>query len=173
MKTCKRWTQAEHDLMRNHYSTPGGVEHLMQLLNRSRASLWLKAQRLGLPHYMYVLRGAKGPKGNKGEGARLTVETLKANTTEDSATGCWNWNGGRHIFGYGKIMIGGKTFNTHRIMFEVANPAVNVDEMNINHHCDNPSCINPAHLYAGTQKDNIQDQLKRGRHRWDKSRAEI
>jgi hypothetical protein len=169
MRTFKRWTEAEHELMRKHYSQPGGVEMLMEMLDRPRSSLWLKAQRLGLPHYMYVLRGAKGSKGNKGEGAKLTVETLKANTTEDVATGCWNWNGGRHSFGYGKIMIGRKTLNTHRVMFEVAYPDVSLVGLNVNHHCDNPSCINPAHLYAGSQRDNIQDQFKRGRHRWQRA----
>lgn len=153
MRKTKLWTERDVQLLREHYGKPFGVDTLIGLLKRERPSIWIKAQRLGLAHYMFVL------------GDDLCVERLKENTTEDKKTGCWNWNGGRHSFGYGKVFIKGQEYNTHRLMYSLAFPDVDITGLNVCHHCDNPPCINPMHLYAGTQSENIQDCVKRGRHK--------
>jgi hypothetical protein len=171
-RICRRWGPREIEMMRRHYSRPGGVDFLMKELGRSRSALWVQAQRLKIPHYMFLIRGAKGIKGNRGEGARMTVETLKQMTVEKE-NGCWEWSGHRHKFGYGTLMIDHVTTLVHRLMFTVANPGVDIDGFNVNHHCDNAPCVNPDHLYRGTQKDNIHDQLRRGRHRWQRHKESL
>lgn len=166
-RICKVWTVEQETLLREHYSKPDGILFLMTKLKRPRTSIWMKALRLGVPHYMYVLRGAKGARGNKGEGANWSVEILKQKTKEND-NGCWVWTGALMPAGYGSIMINRVTKLAHRIMFGLANPDIDISEKFICHHCDNPPCINPSHLYAGTQVDNAQDMIRRKRGRWDK-----
>lgn len=83
---------------------------------------------------------------------------------------CWEWQGNKNPAGYGRFTVkeNGKSVSllAHRASWMVHN---NVDVipkgMFICHHCDNPKCINPNHLYMGTPKDNAQDCVRRGRHR--------
>lgn len=78
--------------------------------------------------------------------------------TRRHAEGCWSWNGPRNRQGYG---LWGKKL-AHRHSWEIANGAI-PDGLWILHHCDNKPCINPAHLYAGTVVENVQDAIDRGR----------
>lgn len=74
---------------------------------------------------------------------------------------CWEWQGSRRTDGYGHFYVSGKHRAVHRFSFFIANlywPPV------VRHKCDNPKCVNPHHLEGGTQKDNMQDMLSRGRH---------
>ena len=76
---------------------------------------------------------------------------------------CWEWQGGIHgSTGYGRFKRKGIQYHTHRVAFGLDNIP---EGHQVNHHCDNRKCCNPAHLYAGTQKDNMQDRKKRGRWR--------
>ncbi len=80
-------------------------------------------------------------------------------------SGCWEWTRGRFSNGYGRLYTGGKGFKTHRISFEYfVRPLVPGEY--VCHHCDNPPCCNPAHLFAGTAKDNWRDMLSKGRGRF-------
>lgn len=79
-----------------------------------------------------------------------------------SDSGCWNWTGGKSPSGYGVITVNGKTMSTHRLSYALTNGDIPAG-MLVMHSCDNPSCINPKHLSAGTQKDNMQDASIRGR----------
>lgn len=158
----KEWTAEDVALLREHYSKPHGLEFLIVSLGRGRSSIWMKAQRLNVPHYMYLLRGAKGAKGNKGEGGEITVDRLKECTITNAVTGCWEWAAGRHTAGYGKITLNHETVLVHRIMYAAAHPEDDIVDKAICHHCDNPPCCNPEHLYAGTDKDNMRDLFSRG-----------
>jgi hypothetical protein len=70
-------------------------------------------------------------------------------------------------WGYGQKTIKGKKVHAHRDAYERANGPI-PDGMVVRHTCDNPACINPAHLLIGTQKDNVRDCIERGR-RFDNS----
>lgn len=74
---------------------------------------------------------------------------------------CWEWQGSM-TRGYGMIRVGKGTQRAHRVSWEMANGPI-PEGMNVLHHCDNPSCVNPAHLFLGTQADNVHDMQAKER----------
>lgn len=77
-------------------------------------------------------------------------------------TGCWEWIGLRDKNGYGRIKLERKTRGVHRVFYSIMISDV-PDEMLVCHHCDNPPCCNPEHLFLGTNQDNTADRHKKGR----------
>lgn len=89
----------------------------------------------------------------------------------DRSSECWVWRklreykkrkAGNIKNPYTYINIGGQHIGIHRIAYVLAHGAI-PEGLYVCHHCDNPPCCNPAHLYAGTAKDNAQDAIRRGR----------
>lgn len=76
---------------------------------------------------------------------------------------CWPWIGGSLVRGYGTIRHGGRSVYAHRRMYEVAHGVELSPKELICHKCDNPICVNPAHLFKGSHKDNSVDMIKKGR----------
>lgn len=80
---------------------------------------------------------------------------------------CWKWIGNIDKGGYGKFSVGpkgaDKWLRAHRFAYEMSNPPLG--DLLACHRCDNPSCVNPAHIFAGTNLDNIRDCISKGRHR--------
>lgn len=72
--------------------------------------------------------------------------------------GCWIWTAGKTEQGYGRI----DNIRAHRLAWEIANGPIPIG-FEICHHCDNSSCVNPAHLFCGTRSDNINDCVSKGR----------
>ncbi len=83
---------------------------------------------------------------------------------KDAPNGCWLWTASMNG-NYGQISIGGhqgKPLLAHRASWEIAyGPIPNT--MQVLHRCDNGRCVNPDHLFLGTQMDNIHDMMAKGR----------
>ena len=76
---------------------------------------------------------------------------------------CELWAAYRDKGGYGIFWFQGKQQGAHRVSWILEFGEIPEGEQ-VLHHCDNPPCVNPEHLYLGTPKDNMADMVKRGRH---------
>lgn len=90
------------------------------------------------------------------------AEKLEAFTDRSGGPdACWEWMRCRTRYGF--VMWEGKTYLTHRAAWMVEHGEI-PKGMNVCHSCDNPACINPAHLWLGTQSQNIRDCVAKGRY---------
>ena len=75
---------------------------------------------------------------------------------------CWLWLGARLPKGYGVLSVNGVHSSAHRFAFTYAHGAI-PEGLWVLHRCDTPECVNPAHLYAGSPRQNSADMVARGR----------
>lgn len=76
--------------------------------------------------------------------------------------GCWEWQGSKNAQGYGVITEGGKIIKAHRVSYRLHYGDI-PDGLFVCHHCDNPCCVRPDHLFTGTALDNALDMRNKGR----------
>ena len=109
-------------------------------------------------------------------GLLKTIQTMEANAEQQVPAwaerfwskvlkvegGCWEWQAGKFTTGYGQFGLDKKQRTAHRVSYELANGPI-PDGLLVRHACDNPGCVNPAHLLLGTHKDNTWDMILRGR----------
>lgn len=89
----------------------------------------------------------------------LKIKLEKHTTKTDK---CWTWNRSKNKQGYGSLMHRCKVWKVHRASY-IAYKGEIPDGLQVLHTCDNPSCVNPDHLFLGTNLDNVNDRVKKGR----------
>lgn len=105
------------------------------------------------------------PKARAARWPLTVLERIMAKVVKDEVTGCWNFMGSQNgEFGYGCVWVNGKRKNAHRAMY-MAVHGVELKPLEfVCHHCDNPKCVNPDHLWVGTNYQNARDMMDKGRH---------
>ena len=99
-------------------------------------------------------------------GFETFIECLEANIIKNTENGCWEWQGATRK-GYGWMCVNHERIAVHRFSYAHFIAPIS-DDLFVCHHCDNRLCCNPEHLFLGTHSDNMQDCIKKNRHRWRK-----
>lgn len=94
---------------------------------------------------------------------RTTKERFWSFVDRRSPEECWPWIGGRYPTGHGVLRVLGRTVKAHRISYEIHNSEIPAG-LFVLHRCNNGWCVNPQHLYVGTQVDNMRDREAAGHH---------
>jgi hypothetical protein len=81
----------------------------------------------------------------------------------DVVGGCWFWMASRHKFGYGWFGYHGRIRTAHTVAYEDIFGHIPIGQF-VLHHCDNPPCVRPDHLFIGTQQENLADMRSKNRH---------
>ena len=82
----------------------------------------------------------------------------------DPDSNCWEWQRTKNQDGYGRVKVFGVLKSAHRVAYELYTGDIPFG-LQVLHSCDNPSCVNPEHLWLGTIKDNNVDKSTKGRAR--------
>jgi hypothetical protein len=75
---------------------------------------------------------------------------------------CWEWQAAKDAYGYGVFWLAGKNVKAHRVAYELVNGKIG-DGMLGCHRCDNRGCCNPAHIFVGSNRDNLADRQAKWR----------
>ena len=93
---------------------------------------------------------------------KTILQRFEEKFTPEALTGCWLWTAACQPSGYGHMVLNGKVTTAHRISYELYVSEI-PDGMFVLHRCDVKLCVNPKHLFLGTQKENMLDMSAKGR----------
>ena len=150
-KRRHRWTVQEDDLIRCSYAGGEGVKSIAKALNVSAAAVSNRVAKLGVKSLAMN---------------RTLAERFAEYAFPEPNSGCWLWVGSLSPSGYGQIRVAKRGMGSLRHASHVSlelNGSPRPGRLNALHACDNPPCVNPDHLFWGTQKDNMQDAKRKGR----------
>lgn len=101
-----------------------------------------------------------------------TLERFRAKVVPQES-GCWDWSDNKDRQGYGRMRVSPRhTARAHRLAYELFWSTRLPRSTLVCHSCDNPSCVNPWHLFLGTPDDNMQDKVRKGRQSRGRSHAD-
>lgn len=152
MRSARYWT-AEADAAIIAAGCSDG--ELASRLGRSRRAI--RARRWRLTHDRLSSRPTGRPTNRP--------EDLWKYVAVGAPDECWPWTAATRRRGYGIFTVNRRNFVAHRLAFQVAT-GIDPGELLVCHTCDNPPCCNPAHLFLGTNSDNMRDMVAKGRDRW-------
>ena len=84
---------------------------------------------------------------------------------------CWEWESSKDRQGYGYFSEKGRTIRSHKMAYVLCIGPIPIDTC-VCHKCDNPSCVNPSHLFLGTKRDNTRDCRAKGRNAFGERHGE-
>lgn len=139
-----KWTNEEIEILKDNYATLSHKDLCRALPGRSWCTIQVNASKLKL-RFLGTYE-----------------ERFWKHVDKNQENGCWNWTGTRRR-GYGQIWRNKETIKAHRFSWVLHNGKIPEDKPFVLHRCDNPSCVNPNHLWVGTHQDNMNDKVNKNR----------